>query len=235
MDALQNFLNNLSTMTATERVSVMRALGMDPVRLAQFVQNLSSNVPMLQRLITTAEGAEGSLERLSNERFTTTRNHLILLMNNVRDMAIAFGEGLGIDKATGSLDKFIDRVIDFLQNHRDDFVNMGREFGRFLDNLDMNRIKSFLDSVVTIGKIIYGTFKTTFDLLASLPAPIQMAGCGRWAGGGSTTTFSNCQKRPSCDQRSSEVQALRSTASDSSNRASASSIGTQKPVNSFRR
>src|SRR6516162_1460604 len=63
--------------------------------------------------------------------------------------------------------------------------------------------------------------------------PIQIGGCGRCAVGGSTTILSNCQYLPRWENGSSVVHAWRITASASSKRASASSIGTQKPANSL--
>ena len=56
---------------------------------------------------------------------------------------------------------------------------------------------------------------------------------GFCAVGGSTTIFSNCQYLPRWEKGSSVVHALTMTASASSKRASASSIGTQKPANSL--
>ena len=73
----------------------------------------------------------------------------------------------------------------------------------------------------------------TLTMDSGWPAPIQNGGCGFWAVGGSTTTFSNCQCLPRCDQGASDVQALTMTASASSKRSSASSMGMQKPANSL--
>ena len=68
---------------------------------------------------------------------------------------------------------------------------------------------------------------------AGRPAPIHSGGCGFWCVGGSTTTLSNCQYLPWCDHGASAVHALSMTSSASSKRASASSMGTQKPANSL--
>src|SRR5262245_16806703 len=75
----------------------------------------------------------------------------------------------------------------------------------------------------------------TFLIDPGLPAPIHNGGWGFWAVGGSTTTSSNCQYWPRCDQGASEVQALSITSKHSSKRASASSMGTQNPANSLYR
>ncbi len=69
----------------------------------------------------------------------------------------------------------------------------------------------------------------------SLPAPIQIGGCGFCAVGGSTTMSSNAQYFPRWEKGSSAVHALRMTSRHSSNLASASSIGTRNPANSLYR
>jgi hypothetical protein len=66
-----------------------------------------------------------------------------------------------------------------------------------------------------------------------LPAPIQNGGCGFWLVGGSTRMSLNVQKRPWCEKRCVDVHALVMIARASSKRASASSRGIAKPVNSF--
>src|SRR6516225_3365973 len=75
----------------------------------------------------------------------------------------------------------------------------------------------------------------TRQIELSPPAPIQIGGGGFCAVGGSTTILSNCQYLPRWEKSSSAVHALTITASASSNRASASSIGIQKPANSLYR
>ncbi|MEJ0014972.1 MAG: hypothetical protein WDN25_00105 [Acetobacteraceae bacterium] len=73
----------------------------------------------------------------------------------------------------------------------------------------------------------------TLRIERSLPAPIQTGGCGRCAGGGSTTMSLNRQWRPWWEKRASEVHAFSSNSIDSSKRASASAIDMSKPANSL--
>ena len=68
---------------------------------------------------------------------------------------------------------------------------------------------------------------------ASLPAATQNGGCGCCAGGGSTTMSLKVQNLPLCEKRSRDVQARVMTSSASSKRASASSCGMLKPMNSL--
>jgi hypothetical protein len=70
---------------------------------------------------------------------------------------------------------------------------------------------------------------------SALLAAIHNGGCGRCAGGGSTMIPSNRQYRPWCENGSLAVNALRSTASASSKRLSASLGGIAKPANSLLR
>ena len=152
-EGMLNFLEGFRRLSAGEQALVSKELGFSTARIGQLLANMALNIPRLREYNTqiTKADKEGQLFlELSDKRFTTTRNHLILLLNNVKDLGIAFGEGLGIDKATGALDRFITRLIAFLQTNREAVKQLGVDVGRFLDNISFAGLRDDATKVINV-------------------------------------------------------------------------------------
>jgi TP901 family phage tail tape measure protein len=172
------FLEGFGKLSPGKQALVAKELGFSTARIGQLLANLAKNPSLLQEYvdaITQADVEGTAFLQLSDKRFTTTRNHLILLWNNVKDVAIAFGEGLGIDTATGALDRFIAKVIAFLQAHRADFVTLGRDLGRWLDRVNiggiLNTLTTMLQTAKDTGAALGGLGDSVWSFFSKDPPP----------------------------------------------------------------
>lgn len=162
MVGFEKFLQGFGDLTPQQQAQLFGSGELFPsfVRGQQTLQNLSAQLGLLKEGVDTASGAfaDGNLIfELSSQRFDTLKNNLQLLKNAAVEAGYTFGAAFD-EEMGGAIKQITQYIIDSLPA----IERFGKQVGRFIEGIDWGRAKAYADA-------FFGTIKTGFDIVASLP------------------------------------------------------------------
>lgn len=169
--ALQDFLAGLGELDKAAQLRILEDLGFNDSRITRVLLGLANNTRLVteQMNLANKSWAENSaLGKEAAERFKTFDSQMVVLKNNLKDVAIVIGTAL-LPKLT----PLIQRLTQFLianQGKIEQFAtDFAEGFGKFADEISKADFTPLIDGL----KLTVEIAKRAIDLFKSLPAPIQ--------------------------------------------------------------
>ncbi len=177
--AMLQFLKGLGKMDKFKLSKTLKEAGITNIRDINAIQLLSQNTDLLTSSLKTSGKAwkdNTALVDVSEKRFDTFKNHLIELKNTGFAAADAFAGGLN-----PALDRLSKKAATFVSTHMDDFVKIGKEFGKAVDDIDWGKVQSGAQTALDVASAFLEILKKVPPELIAIGA--GFAGINKLSGG----------------------------------------------------
>ena len=164
---LMAFLKGLGQLDRFQVAKILKDAGITNIRDVNAVQLLSQNYQLLADQVgVSGEAFQKNTELMdvSAKRFDTLKSKLKTLWNTFLDGGEAVSEGLN-----PAIGRASDKLAAFVLAHRADLINLGKDAGRALDDIDWRKVQSGAETFVKVMQAI-------LDVVKEIPPEIAAGG-----------------------------------------------------------